>query len=66
MKKKLRVGLLIEDYHIPAWAFKMLEIINLSEHSEIILIVKKVKNEKIQKTLLIRLFNDRKKLLFIQ
>ncbi len=41
MRKKLRIGILVDDNNIPAWSYKMLEKINKSEHSEIVLIVKK-------------------------
>ena len=41
MKEKLRIGILIDDYLISAWVFKMLENIISSEHSEIVLSVKK-------------------------
>ncbi|MBR9846121.1 MAG: hypothetical protein GYB35_08450 [Algicola sp.] len=39
--QKLRIGLLTESYHIPFWAYRMVEIIEASSHSEIVLIVKK-------------------------
>ncbi|WCO03099.1 glucosamine inositolphosphorylceramide transferase family protein [Psychroserpens ponticola] len=39
--QKLRIGLLIDAYRIPFWVFKMIEIIQGSNHSEIILLVKK-------------------------
>ncbi len=57
MKNKLRIGLLVDDYLISAWAFKMLETINSSQHSEIVLIVKKKKIKKEKKTLLNKILN---------
>jgi folate-dependent phosphoribosylglycinamide formyltransferase PurN len=41
MKEKLRIGVLSDGDNITAWSYKMLELINNSEHSEIVLIVKK-------------------------
>jgi len=40
MKDKLKIGILIDSYQIPNWAFKMLERIGGSNYAEIILIVK--------------------------
>ena len=66
MKKKLRIGLLIDNYLIHAWVFKMLEKIISSEHSEIVLIVKNKKRiEKEQKNLFSTILKNRKNLLFI-
>lgn len=38
--KKLRIGLLIDDFDIPFWAYNMIKSISLSEYGEIVLIVK--------------------------
>ncbi|WP_276372803.1 hypothetical protein [Chryseolinea sp. H1M3-3] len=40
-KKKIRVGLLIDDFLIPFWAFRMIENISSSSFAEVVLIVKK-------------------------
>ncbi|MGO8881771.1 MAG: hypothetical protein ACLPVO_17440 [Desulfomonilaceae bacterium] len=40
MKDKLKIGILIDSYQIPNWAFKMLERIDGSTYAEIVLIVK--------------------------
>jgi len=40
-KQKLKIGLLLDDHDVPAWVYKMVEMISSSWHSEIILIVKK-------------------------
>lgn len=48
MKSKLRIGILLDDYHIPAWAYKMLETINSNPSGEIVLTLKR-KTEKIDK-----------------
>jgi len=37
MKDKIRVGLLLDSYFIPAWIYKSIELINTSLHSEIVL-----------------------------
>lgn len=47
MKAKFRIGILFDDYNIPAWAYKMLEIINSSPSSEIVLILRQ-KPEKVE------------------
>tara|TARA_Y100001954_G_scaffold214635_1_gene244295 strand:+ start:757 stop:2418 length:1662 start_codon:yes stop_codon:yes gene_type:complete len=39
--KKIKVGLLINDEMIPSWTYEMLRIIHESNHSEIVLIIKK-------------------------
>ncbi|MEX2123310.1 MAG: hypothetical protein WD795_05425 [Woeseia sp.] len=39
MKKKLRVGLLVDDYRVPAWAHLMLSKIANSEYADIVLVV---------------------------
>ncbi len=44
-KKKLRIGLLIDNNNVPYWIYSMVEEINSSHHSEIVLVVKK-KNTK--------------------
>src|SRR5205085_10106690 len=41
MKEKLRVGLLVEEFNIPAWAYRMLERIKEEGFAEITLIIKK-------------------------
>ena len=51
MSNKLRVGVLVESNFIPKWAFKMLERINGSNYSEMILIVRNDKSTKIQKSI---------------
>ena len=42
VKQKLKIGLLLDDHTIPAWAYKMVEMISISYHSEITLVVRKV------------------------
>ncbi len=40
-KQKLKIGLLLDNHNVPAWVYKMVEIISSSKHSEIALIIKK-------------------------
>ncbi|MEK9612807.1 MAG: hypothetical protein VW080_02640 [Flavobacteriaceae bacterium] len=65
MKHKLRIGILIDDYLIPAWASKMIKIIKASEHSEIVLIVKKKPTIKEKKSIFYRIWKMRKVIFFI-
>lgn len=44
--KKLKVGLLINDYKIPLWEYRMVEQIMASDHSELVLIVRKKSKSK--------------------
>lgn len=48
MKKKIRVGLFIDEYYIPLWAYEMIKLIQESNHSEIKLVV--VKKTQVKKT----------------
>src|SRR6478609_519675 len=41
MKEKLRVGLLVDEFNVSAWAYRMLERINEEGFAEIALIIKK-------------------------
>lgn len=65
MKQKLRVGILIDNHLIPNWAAKMIEVINSSEHSEIVLVVKKKQSLKKAESLFSRIWTRRKTILFI-
>jgi len=64
-KKKLRIGLLAEGNTVPAWTYRMLEKIIESDHSEIVLVVKKSKSKENQKRLTRRIWENRKRLLWI-
>ncbi|MDG1730894.1 MAG: hypothetical protein P8K68_11520 [Algibacter sp.] len=61
---KLRIGLLINSFSVPAWAYKMIEIINLSDHSEIVLTVRKESVETLKKPLLKSVWDQRKNLIY--
>lgn len=59
MKKKLKIGILINNYSIPNWAFKTIEQINNSYYSEIVLVVKN--NSKNKKTPFFKKINSKLK-----
>jgi hypothetical protein len=40
IKQKLRIGLLIDSYDLPLWSYKMIETINNSNHSKVVLVVR--------------------------
>jgi hypothetical protein len=63
-KEKLRVGLLVNDYTIPFWAYKMIEDIQKSNHSEIKLIVRKQHKIKKKASFLNKIWEMRKEFLF--
>lgn len=65
MKEKLRIGVLTDGDDIPAWSYKMLEKIKNSEHSEIVLIVKKCESPNDNVSLFNRIWNTRKDILWI-
>lgn len=64
MNNKLKIGLLINEYDIPIWIYNIIESINNSDHSEIIIIIKK-DDVPLQKSNIIqRLWKNRNKILF--
>jgi len=65
MNKKIRIGVLTDGDKITAWSYKMLELINNSEHSEIVLIVKKQQSSSGSESLFKRIWNTRKDLFWI-
>jgi hypothetical protein len=40
MKRKIRVGILIDSFKIPAWIYEILIQINKSNYAELVLIIK--------------------------
>jgi hypothetical protein len=62
MEKKLRIGLLLNSYMIPAWTYKMLEEIKNHAGSEIVLIVKNKPAVVRKKGILERIKNNRHRL----
>lgn len=65
MKKKLRIGVLTDGDKITAWSYKMLQLINNSEHSEIVLIVKKQQSSANNQSLFNKIWNIRKDFFWI-
>ncbi len=64
MDKKLRIGLLLDDFSIPHWAYRMMELINESSSSEIVLIVKNESERKEKKGLIKKLWAVRGKIIY--
>ncbi len=64
-KTKLRIGLLINSYAIPSWAYKLVENINKSDHSEIILVVKRKSSQSQKQSIFKTMWDNRNELLFI-
>jgi folate-dependent phosphoribosylglycinamide formyltransferase PurN len=65
MNNKLRIGLLINSYFVPAWAYKMVEIIKNSNHSEIVLIVRKSPVKTVKKPRYKSLWDQRKNIAYL-
>ncbi len=64
-KSKLRIGLLLDDYNIPAWSYKMIQNIAGSDYADIVLvIINNRKNEPI-KTILSKLGNSYRRILYL-
>jgi len=65
MKKKLRIGVLTESDNLTVWALLMLQKIIDSEHSEIVLIVKKGKSKTENVSFIKRIWKIRKDIFWI-
>lgn len=63
--KKLKIGLLIEEYEIPSWAYEMIEVIKESKHSEITLIVIKKKQINRDRLSFSEIWKKRNELMFL-
>ena len=59
MKKKLRVGLLVDDLQLPAWAIKMVKQIHHSDYAEMVLVIQKTNPQPAPKSFLYNLINLR-------
>ena len=57
---KLKIGLLVDNENIPAWAYEMIKIIKDSDHSKIELIIQRGTEQSKSKKLLL----DKIKLLY--
>jgi len=65
MNKKLRIGILTDGDSIASWSYKMIEAIKKSEHSEVVLIVKNSKSSNEKKSLLSKIWSNRRDVLWI-
>ena len=65
MKNKLRIGILIDTYEIPAWSYKMLSEINHSTCCDLVLIVKNKHRRIEDQRILMKAYRDRKKLVYL-
>tara|TARA_R110001592_G_scaffold56347_1_gene171888 strand:+ start:33795 stop:35474 length:1680 start_codon:yes stop_codon:yes gene_type:complete len=63
-KKKLRIGLLLNDYQVSFWVFKMIEILSNSNYAEISLVVKR-DSEKKHNSLRNKFWNNRNHILYV-
>lgn len=64
MRKKLKVGVLLDKYEIPAWSYVMLENISASSSAEIVLIVKNKSEKTIKENAFRRIISNHKSLLY--
>ncbi len=64
MKQKVRIGILLNSYHISFWAYKMIKEINDSSYAEIVLIVKN-DSKTIKKTISKKLINNFNNILYV-
>ena len=64
MKNKLRIGVLLNNYLIPSWAYKMIDEINNSSYAEIVLIIKN-DSKTIKKSLFSKLINNFNNFLYV-
>lgn len=64
MKAKFKIGILFDDYNIPAWAYKMLEMIDSSPGSEIVLTLRQKPEKAEHKNLLNRISENPRESLF--
>lgn len=65
MRDELRIGVLTDGDNIPAWSYRMLEKIINSEHSEIVLIVKKGQPVNENVSLFTRVWSKKNEILWI-
>ena len=63
-KRKLKVGLLIDSYKVPLWAYKMIEQIVQSNYAKVSLIVRKQKSIQKKESFFNKIRSNRHELLF--
>ncbi|MBI1976886.1 MAG: hypothetical protein HYS56_05190, partial [Candidatus Omnitrophica bacterium] len=60
----IRIGILMDSFDLPAWAYRMLEQIKKSNYAEIVLVIlKDVKEQK--KPLFLRIVENHNKLFYL-
>ena len=64
MKNKIRIGILIDNDFISAWSYKMIDEINSSSSSQVVLIVKNKQDRISKKSFLKRIIEGRTSILF--
>jgi hypothetical protein len=64
MNRKLRIAILLDDFKVPHWAYRMVEIINNSISSEIVLLVKNESIVKEKQSILKNIWSARNKLIY--
>ncbi len=64
-REKLRIGLLLEDYFVPSWTHRMIAQIEASEHSKVVLVVKKEVPQKKKESVVEKIWGNRKNLLYL-
>ncbi len=64
MDKKLRIGILLDDYNVAQWAYRMIELINESSSSEIVLMVRNEYKNEDKQGILKKLWSARNKLIY--
>ena len=65
MKQKLKIGLLTDSDSIPAWSHKMLERINNSDHSDVVIVIKKDQSELKKSSFFSKLWENKNDVLWI-
>lgn len=64
-KEKLRIGILLDGFSAPAWAYSMIEKINKSNYAEIVVIVKKKGTQQQNESFLTRISKNFRHLSYI-
>ncbi|HMU45688.1 MAG TPA: hypothetical protein PKC72_04920 [Chitinophagaceae bacterium] len=65
LRNKIRLGLLIDSNEMPYWVYKMIQRLNESDYAQIVLVVKKKKTKKENRSFITRLQNNFHILLYI-
>ena len=64
MQQKLKIGLLIDGYTIPAWAYRMLELIQNGNYAEIGLVVLRINQPPVEESYFKKVWKLRNHLLY--